>query len=162
MKSSIMGSEVSFRNLKTLQHSVENPDIYRATPMQCTGWSIPFGRRKQFVDIQLKVLSQYKLIILKRNSNCNVNKSMTSTRWATMYSMRLDSVPCSCWGYSRSGRGRRRCLPRSRRVRRRSARTRGSAREADWRRKNPGNGSTSFRVLTYRVSHPIIHRDFSA
>ena len=37
------------------------------------------------VDIQLKVLPDYKLLILKRNFYFNVNRSLSATRWATLY-----------------------------------------------------------------------------
>jgi len=39
----------------------------------------------QFVDIKLKVPPMYKLLILKRNYYFNVNKSLSSTRWTTLY-----------------------------------------------------------------------------
>ena len=44
----------------------------------------PSGRGMQFVDIQLNVPPQYHLFILKRNSNFNVNKGLSSTRWTTL------------------------------------------------------------------------------
>ena len=37
------------------------------------------------VDIQLKVLPDYKLLILKRNFYFNINRSLSATRWATLY-----------------------------------------------------------------------------
>ena len=43
----------------------------------------PSGCRTQLVDIKFIVPSQFKLIILKRNSYCNVNKSLSSNRWNT-------------------------------------------------------------------------------
>ena len=44
----------------------------------------PSGHGKQFVDIKFKVPPKYKLLILKRKSYFNVNKSMSVTRWATL------------------------------------------------------------------------------
>ena len=51
----------------------------------------PSGHGIQFVDIKLKVLPQYELLILKRNSyvNVNVNKRLSSTRWTTLYTIHL-------------------------------------------------------------------------
>ena len=43
----------------------------------------PTGRGTLFVDIKLKAPLQYKLLILK--SYFNVNKSLSSTRWTTLY-----------------------------------------------------------------------------
>ena len=42
----------------------------------------PSGLGMQFVDIKLKVLLEYKLLILKHNSYSNVNKRLSVTRWA--------------------------------------------------------------------------------
>ena len=45
----------------------------------------PSGRGIQFVDIKFKVLRQYELLMLKRKSYFNVNKSLSATRWTTLY-----------------------------------------------------------------------------
>ena len=45
----------------------------------------PSGRRTLFAVIKLKVPPQYKLLILKCNSYFNVIKSLSSTRWTTLY-----------------------------------------------------------------------------
>ena len=44
----------------------------------------PSVRGRLFVDIKLKVPSQYELLMLKCNSYFNVNKRLTSTRWTTL------------------------------------------------------------------------------
>ena len=41
------------------------------------------GRETLFVDIKLEVPPQYKLLMLKCKSYCNVNKRQSSTRWTT-------------------------------------------------------------------------------
>ena len=45
----------------------------------------PSSHGIQFVDMKLKVLLQYTILILKRNSYFNVNKRLSSTRLATLY-----------------------------------------------------------------------------
>ena len=57
------------------------------------------GRGIQFDDIKLKVPSEYKRLILKRNSYLNVNKSLSSTRWATLYT-KQDTFLSKRWCYS--------------------------------------------------------------
>ena len=56
-----------------------------AVESQCQIQGGPSGRGILFVDIKLKVQPQYKLIILERNSFFEVNKRLSSTRWATLY-----------------------------------------------------------------------------
>ena len=41
----------------------------------------PSGCRTLFVDIKLKVLPLYELLMLKSNSYFNVNKRLSATRW---------------------------------------------------------------------------------
>ena len=67
---------------------------------------VPSGCGTLFVDVKLKVLPLYKFLILKRNSYCNVNKRVSSTRWTTLY------LHCQChrrsrraWPTSWSGAG---------------------------------------------------------
>ena len=45
----------------------------------------PSGRGTLFIDIKFRVLTLYKLLILKRNSQFEVNKRLSMTRWATLY-----------------------------------------------------------------------------
>ena len=45
----------------------------------------PSGHRTLFVDIKFKLLSQFKLLILKHNSQFEVNKRLFATRRATFY-----------------------------------------------------------------------------
>ena len=54
------------------------------------------GRGTLFVDIKFKVLSQFKLLILKCNSQFEVNKRLFATRWAT-----LCTIACTCIQMSR-------------------------------------------------------------
>ena len=66
------GSYISFTDCHVIQKSFIN-----------IGW--PIWSRQLFVDIKFKVPSQYKLLILKRNSQFEVNKRLSATRWATLY-----------------------------------------------------------------------------
>ena len=80
------------------------PDIYLSS-MKKEKWSRiqstpdpeiqggPSGRRALFADIEFKVLTQYKLLILKRNSSFNVNKRLTSTGRTTLYRVRPPPPP---------------------------------------------------------------------
>ena len=47
----------------------------------------PSGHGTQFFDIKLKVMPQYKLLVLKCYPYCNANKSLYSTRWTTLYNI---------------------------------------------------------------------------
>ena len=51
------------------------------------------GRGKLLVDIEIKVPPQFKLLILKRNSYFKVNKSLTSTEWATPKCPEMSDFP---------------------------------------------------------------------
>ena len=65
----------------------------------------PSGHGTQFADIKWKVLPKNKLLTLKRNSYFYVNKSLSSTRWATLYlwrdvtafSMERDAMSSGLW-----------------------------------------------------------------
>ena len=63
---------------------------------------------KHFVDIKFKVLQLYKLLILKRNSYCNVNKRLSFTRWTTLYiSLDLSTFLRQCIVLSMAEEGKR-------------------------------------------------------
>ena len=45
----------------------------------------PSGQGKVFVDIKVKVQSQYRPLLLKRNFQIAVNKNSSTTTWATLH-----------------------------------------------------------------------------
>ena len=47
----------------------------------------PSGRGTLFAVIKIKVLPQYKFLLLKWNSYFNVNKRLSSTRWTIPYTL---------------------------------------------------------------------------
>ena len=76
-------------SLMALKHEVCIYCIFYDVWISLTIQGGPSGRGTQFVDIKLKLMPQYKLLILNRNSYFNVSKRLSSTRRTTLYMYRV-------------------------------------------------------------------------